>query len=81
MDKTTELFCLIDDFCQQFEPLLKQGARGNGAALADGGCGVKPGLVYAVNPRLSRYSMGSILGGIQQADVQCLTTWRFHLRG
>ena len=22
MDKTTELFCLIDDFCQQFEPLL-----------------------------------------------------------
>ena len=24
MDKTTELFCLIDDFCQQFEPLLKQ---------------------------------------------------------
>ena len=24
MDKTTELFCLIDDFCQQFEPLLEQ---------------------------------------------------------
>ena len=24
MDKTTELFCLIDDFCQQFEPLLAQ---------------------------------------------------------
>ena len=24
MDKTTELFCLIDDFCQQFEPLLQQ---------------------------------------------------------
>ena len=24
MDKTTELFCLIDDFCQQFEPLLVQ---------------------------------------------------------
>ena len=24
MDKTTELFCLIDDFCQQFEPLLNQ---------------------------------------------------------
>ena len=23
MDKTTELFCLIDDFCQQFEPLLE----------------------------------------------------------
>lgn len=22
MDKATELFCLIDDFCQQFEPLL-----------------------------------------------------------
>ena len=22
MDKTTELLCLIDDFCQQFEPLL-----------------------------------------------------------
>ncbi|CAM3751372.1 hypothetical protein POHY109586_22080 [Polaromonas hydrogenivorans] len=22
MDKTTELFCLIDDFCHQFEPLL-----------------------------------------------------------
>lgn len=22
MDKTTELFCLIDDFCQQFELLL-----------------------------------------------------------
>ena len=24
MHKTTELFCLIDDFCQQFEPLLEQ---------------------------------------------------------
>lgn len=24
MDKTTELFCLIDDFCLQFEPLLEQ---------------------------------------------------------
>ena len=24
MDKTTEIFCLIDDFCQQFEPLLEQ---------------------------------------------------------
>ena len=24
MDKITELFCLIDDFCQQFEPLLEQ---------------------------------------------------------
>ncbi|ABM39386.1 IS982 family transposase [Polaromonas naphthalenivorans] len=24
MDKTMELFCLIDDFCQQFEPLLEQ---------------------------------------------------------
>lgn len=24
MDKPTELFCLIDDFCQQFEPLLEQ---------------------------------------------------------
>lgn len=24
MDRTTELFCLIDDFCQQFEPLLAQ---------------------------------------------------------
>lgn len=24
MDKTTELFCLIDDFCQQFELLLDQ---------------------------------------------------------
>ena len=24
MDKTTEIFCLIDDFCQQFEPLLAQ---------------------------------------------------------
>lgn len=24
MDKTTELFCLIDDFCQQFEPLIEQ---------------------------------------------------------
>lgn len=24
MNKTTELFCLIDDFCQQFEPLLAQ---------------------------------------------------------
>ena len=24
MDKTTELLCLIDDFCQQFEPLLEQ---------------------------------------------------------
>ena len=24
MDNTTELFCLIDDFCQQFEPLLEQ---------------------------------------------------------
>ena len=24
MDKTTELFCLIDDFCQQFEPMLEQ---------------------------------------------------------
>ena len=23
MDKTTQLFCLIDDFCQQFEPLLE----------------------------------------------------------
>ena len=24
MDKTTELFCLVDDFCQRFEPLLAQ---------------------------------------------------------
>jgi hypothetical protein len=24
MDKTTELFCLIYDFCLQFEPLLEQ---------------------------------------------------------
>lgn len=24
MDKTTELFCLIDDFCQQFAPLLEK---------------------------------------------------------
>ncbi len=24
MDKTTEVFCLIDDFCQQFEPLFKR---------------------------------------------------------
>ena len=31
MDKTTELFCLIDDFCQQFEPLLEQ-------RLLDEGC-------------------------------------------
>jgi transposase len=23
MDKVTELFCLVDDFCQQFEPLLQ----------------------------------------------------------
>jgi transposase len=23
MDKATELFCLVDDFCQQFEPLLE----------------------------------------------------------
>lgn len=23
MDKTTELLCLIDDFCQQFEPMLE----------------------------------------------------------
>ena len=26
--------------------------------LDRGGCGVKLGLVYAVNPRLARYSMG-----------------------
>lgn len=26
--------------------------------LSAGGCGVKPGLVYAANPRLSRYSRG-----------------------
>ena len=26
--------------------------------LTQWGCGVKLGLVYAVNPRLSRYSMG-----------------------
>lgn len=26
--------------------------------LTQGGCGVKLGLVYAVNPRLARYSMG-----------------------
>ena len=31
MVKTTELFCLIDDFCQQFEPLLEQ-------RLLDEGC-------------------------------------------
>ena len=24
MDKTSELFCLINDFCQQFDPLLAQ---------------------------------------------------------
>ncbi len=24
MENATELFCLIDDFCQQFEPLLEQ---------------------------------------------------------
>ena len=29
MDKTAELFCLIDDFCQQFEPLLEQRLLGD----------------------------------------------------
>ena len=29
MDKTTELFCLINDFCQQFEPLLEQRLLGD----------------------------------------------------
>lgn len=33
MDKTTELFCLIDDFCQQFEPLLEQRMRGESADI------------------------------------------------
>ena len=31
MDKTIELFCLVDDFCQQFEPLLEH-------RLLDEGC-------------------------------------------
>ena len=29
MDKTTERFCLINDFCQQFEPLLEQHLLGD----------------------------------------------------
>ncbi len=33
MDKTTELFCLIDDFCQQFEPLLEQRMLGESADI------------------------------------------------
>lgn len=35
MDKATELFCLIDDFCQQFEPLLDKGMLEHSSAQGD----------------------------------------------
>ena len=37
MDKATELFCLVDDFCQQFEPLLDKCMLEHSSAEDDSG--------------------------------------------
>lgn len=36
MDSLTELFCLMDDFCQEFEPALEKQLLAKGGSRCNG---------------------------------------------
>ena len=55
MDSLTELFCLIDDFCQDFEPEWEKRLLADGIGTGDGPKGRSPATPPGMRVRTGRF--------------------------